>query len=496
MTALKLRSKVNFPATVTATGGLAVSKSNGVWTVEPDWSYLSLETSIPDALGRQLWTYDPTADSYYRLSVQALIDNLPAGPPGDDGAAATITAGSTSTGNAGTSASASNSGTSSAAIFDFSIPRGADAGMRYAFETSTSMAAPASGGIRLNNASLASVTAIAVNATEAGGVDVSDFIATWDDSTNTVKGYVEVRKEGSGAVLGLYSITSVTDNTTWLQIAVAYVSGSGSFSASDPVYLIPYLTGNKGSDGSGSPANPTATIGLSAVNGVATTYIRSDGAPALDQSIAPTWTGTHKFTNAPVPTTNDSTALGTTALQWSDLFLASGAVVNYANGNFTITHSSGALTMSGTLSLGTSNAFTCGTIELGAASDTTISRSAAGVIAVEGVPLYSNIPQNSQSAAYTLVLADAQKHILHPSADTTARVFTIPANSSVAFPIGTAVTFVNQNAGGVITISITTDTMRLAGAGTTGSRTLAANGIATALKITSTEWIISGTGLT
>ena len=104
--------------------------------------------------------------------------------------------------------------------------------------------------------------------------------------------------------------------------------------------------------------------------------------------------------------------------------------------------------------------------------------------------------QNSQSAAYTLVLGDSGKHILHPSADTTARTFTIPANGTVAFTIGTAVTFINQNGGGVITISITTDTMRLAGAGTTGSRTLAANGVATAVKITSTEWIISGTGLT
>lgn len=108
----------------------------------------------------------------------------------------------------------------------------------------------------------------------------------------------------------------------------------------------------------------------------------------------------------------------------------------------------------------------------------------------------AGIPQNSQSAAYTLVLADANSHILHPSADTTARTFTIPANASVAFPIGTAITFVNQNSAGVVTIAITTDTMRLAGAGTTGSRTLAANGIATALKITSTEWIISGTNLT
>jgi hypothetical protein len=106
------------------------------------------------------------------------------------------------------------------------------------------------------------------------------------------------------------------------------------------------------------------------------------------------------------------------------------------------------------------------------------------------------LPQNSQSTAYTLVLADAGKHILHPSADTTARTFTIPANGSVAYPIGTAITFVNQASAGVMTIAITTDTMRLAGAGTTGSRTLAANGIATCLKLTATEWIISGTGLT
>jgi hypothetical protein len=109
---------------------------------------------------------------------------------------------------------------------------------------------------------------------------------------------------------------------------------------------------------------------------------------------------------------------------------------------------------------------------------------------------YLNIPQNSQSTAYTAVLADAGKHLLHPSADTTARTFTIPANSSVAYAIGTALTFVNQASAGVMTIAITTDTMRLAGAGTTGSRTLAANGIATALKLTSTEWIISGTNLT
>lgn len=109
---------------------------------------------------------------------------------------------------------------------------------------------------------------------------------------------------------------------------------------------------------------------------------------------------------------------------------------------------------------------------------------------------YINLPQNSQSAAYTTVLSDQGKHLLHPSADTTARTFTIDSNANVPYPIGTALTFVNQSAAGVMTIAITSDTMRLAGAGTTGSRALAANGIATALKLTATEWIISGTNLT
>lgn len=103
---------------------------------------------------------------------------------------------------------------------------------------------------------------------------------------------------------------------------------------------------------------------------------------------------------------------------------------------------------------------------------------------------------SSKSADYTLVLADKGTTILHPSADTTARTFTIPANASVAFAVGTVITFVNQNGAGSVSIAITTDTMRLAGAGTTGTRTLAANGVATAMKLTTTEWIISGNGLT
>lgn len=113
------------------------------------------------------------------------------------------------------------------------------------------------------------------------------------------------------------------------------------------------------------------------------------------------------------------------------------------------------------------------------------------VLDVSGIP---GVPQNSQSAAYTTVLSDAQKHILHPTADNSPRTFTIDSNANVPYTIGTVIAFVNQI--NTVTIAITTDTMTLAGAGSTGSRTLAANGIATALKISTTGWVISGTGLT
>ena len=107
---------------------------------------------------------------------------------------------------------------------------------------------------------------------------------------------------------------------------------------------------------------------------------------------------------------------------------------------------------------------------------------------------YLNVPINSQSSSYTLVLSDSGKTILHPISDNNARTFTIPANSSVAYPIGTVVTFANLI--NTVTIAITTDTMYLSGSGATGSRTLAPFGLASAVKLTSTSWLISGNSLT
>jgi hypothetical protein len=102
------------------------------------------------------------------------------------------------------------------------------------------------------------------------------------------------------------------------------------------------------------------------------------------------------------------------------------------------------------------------------------------------------MPQNSTtSGAYTVVAADAGKHLY--SANT--RTVTINSNANLALPVGTTVTFIS-GPGATTTIAITTDTMYLAGPGTTGSRTLAPFGMATAVKTGTTSWFISGNGLT
>jgi len=162
----------------------------------------------------------------------------------------------------------------------------------------------------------------------------------------------------------------------------------------------------------------------------------------------------------------------------------SGTALPVANGGTGATTSTG----SGSAVLSTSPTLT--TPVLGTPTSGTLSN-----CTVDGTDSvgFRNLPQNAQTGSYTLVLADSGKHIYRGSGS--AATWTIPANSSVAYAIGTAITFINLSATSV-SIAITTDTMYLSSAGTTGTRTLAQYGSATALKITSTSWLISGSGLT
>ncbi len=67
-----------------------------------------------------------------------------------------------------------------------------------------------------------------------------------------------------------------------------------------------------------------------------------------------------------LPAADDGTALGKTTKQFSDLFLASGAVLNYANGNVVLTHSSGILTVgTGDLRITTAGTNTASAVTVG-----------------------------------------------------------------------------------------------------------------------------------
>lgn len=233
------------------------------------------------------------------------------------------------------------------------------------------------------------------------------------------------------------------------------------------------------------------------------------------------------------PTTNDGIPIGKSGNAFSDVFLALGAVLNFNTGDFTVTHSAGLLTMNGNITLSKANPRVTASNTSGTASSAVLAAdSAAGWVGTTtnhqfsfytnntekyritaagelysisdvsptdtralgylGMPLIGGAASNS---AINFALVDAGHQGYHD--EVTARTWTIPANGSVAFPIGTVICIDNTGntgAAGTITLSITTDTLRRGdGTAGTGSRTIAAGQVAWIRKTKSTEWVITGT---
>ena len=183
-------------------------------------------------------------------------------------AATSATSASTSASSASTSAtSASTSATSATSAV-------AAVAWKYTFDNSTSMADPGTGDIRLNNATLASVTAIAIDATSAdtGNPDVSDLIASIDDGTNsTHEGYIFIRKSGTPATFMAYSVSgAIVDNTGWLQIPVTHSASGGSLTNGDALYISFSRSGNVGATGSTGSTGSTGPTGPTGPQGDAT----------------------------------------------------------------------------------------------------------------------------------------------------------------------------------------------------------------------------------
>lgn len=219
-----------------------------------------------------------------------------------------------------------------------------------------------------------------------------------------------------------------------------------------------------------------------------------------DLAVADGGTGASNAANArinllPSYTGNGSKVLalnsGATDVEWA---AAATGTVTSVNANTTISglsFSNGPVTGSGTLTLELDSALdfrtAIGAAASGANTDITaldqdVTITATGTIAANSIG-FRGLPQSSNT---TLALADAGKHIY------TSSNITIPTNANVAFPVGTTIVLVNSGSA-TRTISLSSDTMRIAGTTTNGSpRTLAAYGIVTAVKVDTTVWFLSG----
>jgi len=121
-----------------------------------------------------------------------------------------------------------------------------------------------------------------------------------------------------------------------------------------------------------------------------------------------------------------------------------------------------------------------------------------GTVGVVASPAANNvgtlgIPQRAITASTTLAMTDMGQDI-YITGTTASQSVTIPANASVAFPIGTVIAITNDSNQNW-TIQITSDTLMWSPSGSTGSRTLAQYGSVTIRKVTATKWWITGTGL-
>lgn len=304
-----------------------------------------------------------------------------------------------------------------------------------------------------------------------GGFAVADATNAFGASTTT---YVCVLRS-TGALDFSTASTHYNDGTNYAKVETV-VSGATAITSVDDDRAGPGgIHGGGGVGGGGAPF--TGGTLTSALNEAPTVTIASSATPAIGAAAG-----------------NSILLTGTTSVTGFDTIAAGAFRRVRFGGALTLTYNATSLVLPTAASILTAGGDVAEFLSLGSGNwfCTSYTRANGQSLASPAAP-----GVNSQSAAYTAVLGDANGIIYHPASDTTARTWTIPANSSVAFPVGTTLVFDNDIGAGALTIAITTDTMVLVGAaGTTGSRTIAAGGQATAYKATSTRWRINGTLLT
>ncbi len=148
---------------------------------------------------------------------------------------------------------------------------GVSSGINYTFDNNTTTTAdPGTGDLRMNHASFASVTEIALddNSSATGNPDISAFLATLDDSTATVKGVLSIAKAEQPQNFAQYQVTGITDATTHYRIAVTHVASNGSFTNADDLIINFSRTGDNGANGSNGTNGTNGSDGADGADGV------------------------------------------------------------------------------------------------------------------------------------------------------------------------------------------------------------------------------------
>jgi len=266
---------------------------------------------------------------------------------------------------------------------------------------------------------------------------------------------------------------------SWVSASGGPTGPTGSTGANGP-------TGPTGSTGANGPTGPTGSTGAAGPTGP-TGSTGSTGPTGSTGAAGPTGptgstgsTGPTGSTGAAGPT-GPTGSTGSTGPTGTGYWTLTGSDIYYSTGNVGVNTSSPTfkLDVNGTARFS-------GLVTVSAGGDLT----PAATPATTSLG-YLGTPLNTQNGTYQFVMADAGKTVYHTSV--TAHTYTIPANGTVAFPIGTIIAIENENSGGNVTLAITTDTLRWGAS--TGSRTIAANGSAAAKKVAATVWRLVGSGI-
>ncbi|WP_165322188.1 hypothetical protein [Rhizorhabdus phycosphaerae] len=103
---------------------------------------------------------------------------------------------------------------------------------------------------------------------------------------------------------------------------------------------------------------------------------------------------------------------------------------------------------------------------------------------------YRNVPLRSASSSQTLSLSDVGQLLSLSAGD-----ITVPTNATAAFALGDAISIYNNASSSRSISGVAGVTLRLAGATSTGSRTLGARGLCTLVKVGTDEWVVAGAGV-